>query len=259
MSVVRELLLEVVLALGAAAIVSWLAWRFGALSRGGALAATLVGGLVFGCAGLEPAVVLVFFFLTSSGLSHLPGAQRRPRRDARQVLANGSVAALAALFHHALPAADIALLGAVAAATADTWATEVGLRLGGAPRSILTWRPRAKGASGAVSASGSLAGAAGAAAVGLAAWLVPAGTGAWLAIAAGGLVGATTDSVLGDALQARYECRACGARPETARHEGCQARARHVAGLRGLDNDLVNGFATAVGALAAMAVQAVSS
>lgn len=248
-------MLEVGLALIAAAGVSWLAWRFGALDREGALAATLVGGVVFGYAGLEAALVLVFFFVTSSGLSRLPGPEGRAegcqRRGARQVLANGSVAAVAALFHQAHPAADIALLGAVATATADTWATEVGLRLDRRPRSILTWRPRAPGASGAVSAVGSLAGAAGAAAVGLAAWLVPGGVTAGMAVAAGGIAGAVTDSVLGDGPQARYACQACGARPETPRHEGCQGRARRVAGVPGLDNDLVNGLSTAVGALTA--------
>lgn len=236
-------------ALAAAAAVSTAAWRFGALTGGGAVAATLVGGAVFGFGGLGPAVVLVLFFVSSSALSALPGGGSRARRGARQVIANGSVAALAASLHAAHDLMGLVFLGSVAAATADTWATEIGVRLGRQPRSILTLRPRPAGSSGAVSIPGTLGAAGGSLAVALAGTGLVAGPGAagLVAVAAGGFIGSLVDSALGDALQAVYRCPACGARPEVARHEGCAVRAARVAGLPGLDNDVVNWLATTAG------------
>ncbi len=254
-----ELVVEGLIALGAAAAVAAAAWRVGALTASGALAATLVGGAVLGFAGLGPGVVLVVFFVSSSALSALAGGGARSRRGAPQVLANGSVAALAAFAHSLHVAADLALLGAVAAATADTWATEVGLRLGKRPRSILTLRLQAPGTSGAVSVPGTLAAALGALAVAAAGrWLVAGvDTAGLAAVAAGGLAGSIVDSVAGDAVQAIYRCPACGAAPEVAWHAGCDERAVRVAGLPGIDNDVVNWLATVTGALGAVVVSRV--
>jgi uncharacterized protein (TIGR00297 family) len=248
-----ELLLKGLIAVGAAAAVSATAWRLRALSGGGAVAATLVGSMVFGFAGLGPAMVLVLFFVSSSALSALPGAGARSRRGARQVLANGAAAALAACFHSLHALADLALLGAVAAATADTWATEVGVRLGRRPRSILTLRRQPPATSGAVSLPGTLGSAAGALAVAaVGRWLVPGLEASALpAVALGGLAGSLADSVAGAGVQAVYRCASCGASPEVARHDGCPDRARRVAGLPGVDNDVVNVIATTTGAAVA--------
>ncbi|NIN71364.1 MAG: DUF92 domain-containing protein [Gemmatimonadetes bacterium] len=245
-----EFLVRGLSAVGAAAAVSVAAWRLNALTARGAVAGTVVGSMVVGLAGLGPAVVLVLFFVSSSGLSALPGGGARSRRGARQVLANGSVAALAACFHALHAFAGVALLGAVAAATADTWATEVGVRLGRRPRSILTFRRQPSGTSGAVSFPGTLAAAAGALAVaGVGRWIVPGvAGGALVAVTLGGLAGSLADSVTGAGFQAVYRCPACGANPEVARHPGCPKRALRVSGLPGVDNDMVNLIATATGA-----------
>ena len=252
-------MVEAALVVLAAGAVSAAAWRARALDGGGALAATAVGATVLAFAGVGAAVVLVAFFASSSGLSHLTGRGRRARRDARQVLANGSVAAVAALFHGIHPLADVALLGAVAAAAADTWATEIGVRVGGEPRSILTFRPRPRGSSGAVSAAGTAAALAGAAAVGgLGAILVGGGLETIVAVAAGGFAGALADSLLGASVQAEYRCVACGALPELPRHEGCPTAAERVGGLPGIDNDVVNGVATAVGAVVGIVLRAIA-
>ncbi len=245
-----ELLARGLIAVGAAAAVSVAAWRLGALSGTGAVAGTVVGSTVFGFAGLGPALVVVLFFVSSSALSGLPGGGTRSRRGARQVLANGSVAALAACLGWLNGWADLALLGAVAAATSDTWATEVGVRLGRRPRSVLTLRRQPPGTSGAVSLPGTLGAAAGALAVaGVGRWLVPGlGGGALVAVALGGLAGSLADSVAGAGFQAVYHCPACGVSPEVARHAGCPERARRVSGLPVLDNDAVNLIATGTGA-----------
>lgn len=143
------------------------------------------------------------------------------------MLANGSVAALAACFHSLSALAVLALLGAVAAATADTWAAEVGIRLRRQPRSILTLRPRPPGTSGAVSLPGTLGSA---------------------AVALGGVAGSLADSLAGDSVQAVYRCPVCGASPEVARHAGSPERTVRVSGVPGLENDAVSWIATATGA-----------
>ncbi len=244
---------QALIALGAAAAVSAAAWRLKALNVTGGVAATLVGGTVLYWAGLGAALVLVLFFVSSTALSALPPGGERGARDARQVLANGAVAAVAAALATAHPSAGVAFLGATAAATADTWATEIGVRLGRSPRSILTMRPQPPGTSGAVSWPGTLAGLAGSLAVALAGlWLTPPWAAAWIAVTAAGFLGSLVDSVLGAAFQAEYRCDTCGATPQVARHPGCPTRARRTSGLPGLDNDMVNWLAT--GAAAGVAV-----
>ncbi len=244
------------MAAGAALAVTIPAWRLGALSVSGAIAATVVGTVVLGSAGLGPALVMVFFFLSSSALSRLPGGGERSRRGAKQVLANGFIAAAAAMASGEFPLARVAFLGALAAAAADTWATEIGTRLGRNPRSILTMRPRPPGSSGAVSIQGTTAAALGGLAVALAgSWWLGGPAGSIIAVTLAGFIGSTVDSVLGDGLQAVYSCSECGARPEVARHPGCGRPAKRMSGLPGLDNDVVNWIATAAGAAAAMAGQ----
>jgi uncharacterized protein (TIGR00297 family) len=248
------MLTTVLISVAAAAAVAVSAWRLGALDGGGAVAATAVGAIVFGFGGLGAAVILVFFFVSASALSALPGGGPRGRRGARQVLATGAVAALAATLPPYLGVEQLAFLGAVAAATADTWATEIGTRWGAQPRSILTFKRQPPGTSGAVSLVGTLGLAAGALAVGGAgAWLLAEGSaGTVVVVALAGFAGALFDSFLGAGLQATYRCAACGATSEVARHAGCAARARRIAGLPGLDNDAVNGLATLAGAVVAM-------
>jgi uncharacterized protein (TIGR00297 family) len=250
------LLLDLALAVLAAAAVSISAWRFGALRASGAVAGTLVGTVVLGFAGIGAAAVLVLFFVTSSALSALPPSGERSTRGARQVLANGSVAAVMAALAGNAAYAAVAFLGATAAATADTWATEIGIRWGKRPRSILTLRQQPPGTSGAVSIAGSVAAICGALAVGAAGSLLVAGVGvrAAAAVSVAGFGGSVVDSLLGAALQAGYHCPQCGASPEVARHDGCGVRAERVSGVPGLDNDAVNWVATLAGAVAAVAL-----
>ena len=86
-------------------------------------------------------------------------------------------------------------------------------------------------------------------------WLLPLDRSAFVAVAAGGVIGAVADSVLGDGLQASYRCPECGAEPEVANHEGCERRAERRSGVAGLDNDIVNWITSLVGAASALALR----
>ncbi|MFZ5817540.1 MAG: DUF92 domain-containing protein [Bacillota bacterium] len=250
------------LGLGAvlAALIGLAAWRRGSLSPSGVLGAILTGTLLFGLGGWVGGLALIGFFLSSSLLSRLFRGRKADveaefaktgTRDLGQALANGGVAALAAVGYAATGEAAWmgAVLGALAAANADTWATELGVLAPSRPRLITTMRPVEPGTSGAVSLTGTLAALAGAGLIGLIAalldpvWWPLLG---WVALA--GLGGSLLDSLAGATVQGIYWCPACGKETERLRHR-CGAETRLHRGWGWLHNDLVNLLATLAGAV----------
>jgi len=217
------------------------------LTPGGLVAACVVGAGVTWRLGWPGLALLAVFFLTGSILTQL--AERRgPSRNARQVLANGGVALVAALLGSWAGAA-----GAIAAAAADTWATEIGAYSPFPPRLITSGKRVTRGTSGGITALGTLGGVAGALTI---AWLAhvlgPRGMAPGFAILTGaGVVGMLADSLLGAKLQGKYECPACDARFERG-NTVCHEPVRLTSGWRWLDNDGVNLAATLVGAAAAV-------
>lgn len=186
------------------------------LTPGGAVASVAIGGAVVWGLGLPGLVLLLMFFVTGSLLTQLSGGPGG-RRNVRQVVANGGAAATAALLGSWAGAA-----GAIAAATADTWATEIGSFSRTPPRLLTTGVRVPHGTSGGVTALGTAGGLAGAALVGTLAGLL--GPHEWrgaLAAAAAGFAGMLGDSVLGATVQDK---------------------------VRWLDNDAVNVGATIIGA-----------
>jgi uncharacterized protein (TIGR00297 family) len=255
--------------------------RRSALTPGGALGAMLVGTSVAGAGGWSWGIALVYFFVSSSLLSQLAPLRKRQvaadkfaksaRRDLRQALANGGVAAVLALLRRSRAGApraatlEAAFVGALAAATADTWATEVGTLSPRSPRLITTGRPVMPGTSGGVTPLGLTAAICGAASVGVvlavARSLAPARvvkkpasgySAAVRAAVAGGLAGSTMDSLLGALAQAIYWCPRCGTETERRVHR-CGTATEYLRGARWLDNDGVNTLCTLVGALAGAA------
>jgi uncharacterized protein (TIGR00297 family) len=253
--------LIVALALGllVATVISVAGYRTRTLTRDGAIAAVVVGTLVFGCGGLRWAVVMVAFFILSSALSRVGKrrkqaaerlAEKSSRRDAVQVLANGGVAALLALANP-LSGSNLlfpAFLGTLAAATADTWSTEIGGLSRQLPRSIITGKIVEPGASGGVTLLGLLAAAIGGLSVGVIGGISSVHTFrlAVLGLIAG-LSGSVFDSLLGASVQLTYRCPTCGTFTERTIHD-CGTATVPAHGLAYLNNDSVNGLTTIFGA-----------
>lgn len=260
-----------------ALVVSLLAWRVKSLSASGAFAASLLGAVVFGLGGLGWAILLLAFFISSSALSRLFRWRKRPldekfskgsQRDAKQVAANGAVAGLFVLAAVLAPMSSAwawaAFSGALAAANADTWATELGVLGSVRPRLITTGKPVERGTSGGVSLPGSLAALGGAALIALLAVLLWGGrlqssalsqpqSLAWLAwITGSGFAGSLVDSLLGATVQAIYFCPTCQKETERYPTHICGSPTRWVRGFAWLDNDWVNIICTLTGALVAL-------
>ena len=233
-------------------------WRR-SLSLSGALGALGVGTLVGGLGGWQWALLLVFFFVTSSYWSHYKKHEKKAaaglaakgnQRDLWQVLANGGLAALAALGNGLWPEPLWwgFFIGAMAAATADTWATELGTLASRSPRLLTTGKKVAPGTSGGVSWPGTLAALGGGMAIGLGAGVLVQERmiGFGLLGATAGLIGALIDSLLGATLQRVNRCYHCGATVEGTVH--CGQPTQPWRGWRWMDNDAVNLFGTLAGA-----------
>lgn len=202
-----DLLLGGVLSLGVAAG----ARTVRALTRDGAVAAVVVGTVVFGFGGWLAAVLLLTFFTTSSLLtrwraerkSHPEHPERCRGRTAGQVLANGLVASVLAVWAGIAPSVAVwtALAAALAASTADTWATEVGMAGQATPRLITTWQPVPPGTSGAITFVGTAAGVTGALLIAsLSALLLQTGV---VVVLVAGSVAMVGDSLLGASVEGR--------------------------------------------------------
>ena len=146
------------------------------------------------------------------------------------------------------PLWGLAGAGALAAATADTWATELGTRFGGTPRHLLTLRNVPAGTSGGVSVTGLVASVLGASLLGVVAatWSMAP----YAPVVLAGVGGAIADSILGATVQERRHCDSCDMATERRVHH-CGSRTRINGGLAGINNDVVNFLSTIAGGVIA--------
>lgn len=260
-----------------------------ALTVAGAAAAAGVGFVIYTWGGVGAAASLLLFFVSASAWTkwgaRIAPSRRRAAGDAAgrgalQVFVNGAVPALAALGLSVWPAPwwSVAFAGALAAVTADTWATEIGAFSRRPPVLVTTGEPVPPGRSGAVSFLGTMGGVSGA--VMLAAstaalfmhWPFGAGAGAEfvaaangdagrlgplaafvVAVTAGGILGMVADSFLGATVQASFHCSTCLVHTEAPTHR-CGTKTDHVGGVRFWTNDTVNLAASFTGAVVAAAL-----
>lgn len=237
-----------------------MAFRFGILSASGAWAAALIGGLVFGFGGISWAVLLVVFFLSSSLIPSIRDLARKsekvlkPRRNWKQVLVNGGPGLIVLLISYFYKTGiDLWLVygGMIAAVTADTWATEIGVLSRNQPVNIISWKKVQKGDSGAVSIVGSLAAVIGSLFIALL-WHFcdPAGSFMGiLAITVSGFAGALVDSILGATIQGHY------LDPENEKVvERPGKNSKLIRGWSWMNNDVVNLACSISGGLIALLV-----
>ncbi|NWG35731.1 MAG: DUF92 domain-containing protein [Chloroflexi bacterium] len=248
-----------------AVLIAWLARLARSLNTGGAMAAAVVGTVVFGLGGLQWAILLMIFFVTSSALSRLFKKRKQGldekfskghERDAGQVFGNGGLATAFVLVHAILPESGIGWVGfaaALAAVNADTWATELGVLNPTPPRMITNLKKRVeKGTSGGVSLFGTFASLTGAAVIALPASLMTDDWSLLLPITLAGLAGSLFDSFLGATVQTMYYCPAD--QKETEKHplHTCGTQTVHIRGWKWLDNDWVNFGCGAAGVVIAL-------
>jgi uncharacterized protein (TIGR00297 family) len=255
--------------------ISLLAYRRRSLSRSGIAGAIITGTTTFGLGGWSWGLSLIFFFISSSIFSHFRAPDKAHtaadkfskggQRDIGQVAANGGIATLLSLGYGLVSSASSQKLlqagytGALATATADTWATELGVLALQQPRLITTGEPVAPGTSGGITLLGSAAAALGALASGIIFWLLQRCQKSLLSrpliALVSGLGGSMVDSILGATVQAMYYCPVCEKETERRIHN-CGTRTRPLRGVSWLNNDVVNFIATLFGALLAMIMHA---
>lgn len=262
------------LACVATLLVTVAAWRLRSLTVDGAAVATLIGVVALSVS-VGAGLYLIAWFVLASVVSRFGRRQKALRtrsivdkggqRDAFQVLANGGVFLVCVAYELPIvsicgPLADctdvwmVAAAGSLAAAGADTWATEIGTLFGGQPFSLRGRRAVTPGTSGAVSLQGTAGMVFAACLYALLAALfqiVPMQYNFVVAIATGGIAGAFVDTVIGAWFQERRQCQSCGAFTEQLVHV-CGGRTAKFSGVSGLNNDAVNAICALTGAIAAV-------
>lgn len=251
--------------------IALVARRRRSLSRSGAAGTIVVGTTIFSMGGWSWGLALIYFFVSSTLFSHYREHEKArtaadkfskgSERDIGQVAANGGLATLLALAYGLTGSPllkkmlQASFIGALATATADTWATELGVLSKQKPRLITTDKPVVPGTSGGITLLGIAAAAMGAFSLGAVFWglrsfrrsLVTLPFVALLS----GLAGSLFDSLLGATVQAMYYCPVCEKETERRTHS-CGTRTTPLRGVPWIDNDVVNFVATAFGGIVAL-------
>lgn len=262
--------LRLILGLLLSSGVGLLAYRRRSLDKSGVAGAIVSGTSIFGMGGWSWGLSLIYFFVSSSLLSHFRQHDKAStaadkfskgsRRDIGQAAANGGLATLCAIIYGLARSSRTRRLalagftGALATANADTWATELGVLSASKPRLITTGHPVAPGTSGGITLLGVAAASLGAWSQGFFFWtlqgfrrsLAPISLVALIS----GLAGSFFDSLLGATIQAMYYCPTCETETERRVHR-CGTRAQPLRGIPWMNNDVVNFLATACGSAVA--------
>lgn len=176
----------------------------------GSLIMVIMGIVLIFADGPNWLLLLILFFilcLIASRYSKdykLKIGQYEKTRSAKNVISNGVVAFFMAAFGGYYLAFTAGFVGAIATATADTLASEIGVLY--EPRLVTTWQKVPSGTDGAVSLIGTAVAITGAAIIGIASWILGIISNPLIALAVGviaGTVGCFMDSFLGAVLERR--------------------------------------------------------
>ena len=191
-------------------IVGAFVYKRKALDILGTLAMMFMGVIILFSAGVNwLCLILLFFILSLIATRHSKYYKQNlgiyeGKRTAKNVISNGVVAFVMAAFGgYYLPFVG-GFIGAIATATADTMASEIGILQ--RPRLITTFRKVPPGTDGAVSVLGTVVGIVGVGIIGIAAFLLGIISDPFLSLKVAviaGTVGCFMDSILGAVLERR--------------------------------------------------------
>jgi uncharacterized protein (TIGR00297 family) len=241
--------------------IAFVSARFHFLTPSGSVATLLLATIVYGIGGWKWTLPIFVFFIASSLLSKYKKSRKKKfnavfdkndKRDEGQVAANGGTAGIIILLWYFFPDRTelyFIYLAALAAVTADTWGTEIGILGKGRPVSISSFKHVEPGTSGGVSLIGLLGGMIGAMLIVAAAWVydsdsITLSTSALIVLS--GVVGSMIDSIAGGTIQAQYRTDS-GALTERTEYNGVPTTLTR--GIHWIDNDMVNWLCAVAGAL----------
>lgn len=244
------------------ALLSIMSALFKWLTIAGSLTAFILGVIINKAFGWQGLIILALFFITSTLLTKWKKDKKQDQnalhpedkkgRSAWQVLANGGAALLAAIGQLTLsdPLWHIVFAATFATATADTWASEIGVLSKRRPFHIKEWKKVEPGLSGAVSGLGTIAAATGALLIGFSFYfLYDTSITILMCIAISGFLGNVADTLFGAWFEQKYVCSICKRETESSAH--CGAKTVKVFGYAFFTNNLVNFSSTIIGGLIA--------
>lgn len=265
LSSTRPLQFQFFLGIILGAVVSFLSYRARFLSASGAVSAFLLAAIIFGFGGWKWTMPILTFFILSSFLSKLGKLkndnifEKGSQRDHVQVLANGGIGGILMIIQvlYPNPLLYLAYLGSLAAAAADTWATEIGMHWGRKPRLISNLKSVPPGTSGGVTSAGLLGSFLGSLILILSGAMFIQSDSFFprliliILLTASGFFSSLIDSLLGATLQVQYHCPICHKQTEKKIHCDNKKTAR-ISGVSWFNNDVVNFCNTMAGALLAV-------
>lgn len=203
-----DALIYLLLIIGAA-----ISFYAGKLTLAGAITGGITGLLIYQGAGITGIVMLALFFIAGTWATNwqknkkpiIDGERHKGRRTAGQVIANGGVAAVLGAVNWYWPNQQRLMLlmmaGSLAAATADTLSSELGMVYGRKFYNVLTFKKDQRGLDGVISLEGTVIGLIGAILIGM---IYSLGFGWGIVvfyISVAGAMGNLVDSILGATLE----------------------------------------------------------
>lgn len=193
-------------------VLGFITYRRKSLDLVGSAVMVIMGIIIIFSAGVNWLFLIVLFLVMSllatrySKKYKMSLGEFEGRRTSKNVISNGVVACFMAAFGgYYLPFVG-GFIGAIATATADTLASEIGV-LDQNPRMVTTFQKVDPGTNGAVSTLGTAVGIVGAAIIGIAAYLLGILPNPLIAIGVSiisGTVGCFMDSILGALFENRH-------------------------------------------------------
>lgn len=246
--------LPILVIMGGMTLIAFIAYKAKSLTLGGAIGAFAMGFIILWSTSFSGFFLFLLFFVSCTVISRVSKAIREVdnikevmekkghTRDLMQVLANGLMATIAALLWSvALENKALVMFGAaVAEATSDTFAGEIGRLSKRQPVSILNFKPVPRGLSGGVTVLGLIAAILSSAFIALFWYLWFFDVTVLEAVLVGtmGFAGCLLDSVLGAGVQGIYFDPKAKQFSENKEKDGRMLELSR--GIRWVDNDVVN-------------------